>query len=71
MNQETSMGELRQWCEARAMECGTKAQDPAIAERLQLGWAMSADAFVCVIEKIDDMNPANASDGRAALEPGS
>lgn len=53
------------------MECGTKAQDPAIAERLQLGWAMSADAFVCVIEKIDDMNPANASDGRAALEPGS
>ncbi|HKT54078.1 MAG TPA: hypothetical protein VJP88_06470, partial [Caulobacteraceae bacterium] len=65
---ETSLGGLRQWCEDRLEECATRAQDPKLAASLQLGWAMSAETFNSVIEKIDDMDPINASDGAAPAE---
>ena len=58
---ETPMGELRQWCEERVFDCGTKSEDRALATSLQTGWAMCANTFAGVIEKIDSMNPVNAA----------
>ena len=60
---ETPMGELREWSKTRAVKCGTQAENANLAESLKLGWAMCADTFACVIEKIDSMNPVNASPG--------